>query len=212
MCALLLMCVAAGCGAVGILRLEGTLVINESSVVSAIACLLSLHGAWLAALLSRSGALKPKVPRVGGVDLPEVHMPEEEVERLTLNVSLASPGTNQLVAIRYPGLCTGGGYEADYAAACDTIRAIRSEYALLHDFRQLSYVDPWALLKDAISIARAAKIAKVGFVFADFGGRTNAVIRWTIASFCPVKPARVFCDAQAARAWCLEPERTSRSE
>ena len=66
MCSLLLLCVAAGCGTVGFLKFEETAVIGASSIISSIACLLALHGAWLATLLSRSGLLKPKVTLATG--------------------------------------------------------------------------------------------------------------------------------------------------
>jgi len=115
-------------------------------------------------------------------------------------------GFNQLVAIRYPGVCLGSDYEKDYSAACAALQGTQGEFALLHDFRLLMTIDPWTLLKDAIAIVRTAKVCKVGFVFRDVGPIKNALFRRTVTTFCPVQPARVFLEPDVARAWCLTPE------
>ena len=225
LCALLLNCVAAGCGTVGALRLEETSLLHPSPVVSLVACVLALHGAWLALLLSRAGALKPKVmshastidpaaplaaapaPPGAAETAPPAAGPTEQPPdvRLTHGVSPAAPGTNQLVELRYPASCFGRAYEEDYGAACVALRAVDGEYALLHDFRLTGAIDPWALLKDAVAIAREARLSRVGFVLADFGPWQNALIRRTLVTFCPAQPARVFLDPDAARAWALTP-------
>lgn len=60
-CALVLGCVATGCGYAVVLHLRESSVVSPTLMLSVIAFLLALHGAWLTLVLSRSASFKAKV-------------------------------------------------------------------------------------------------------------------------------------------------------
>ena len=109
----------------------------------------------------------------------------------------------RLVIITYPEVCNGETFDADYEQACDACRQQPLPFALLHDLRAVSFVevDRKALMKSANDVANLGQVARVAFVLASSPFWTN-VISGLVSTFSPVKPACVFADVAAARAWC----------
>ena len=126
--------------------------------------------------------------------------------RRTSDLVVEMSENDAVISLRWPRDCSTERFKVTYAAASKQLAVAARAFTLVHDLSRCRLLTiPWELVVgDASDIAKKGMVQRVCFIL-----RVNRFLRRSLApalnAFSPVKPARVFSDAETADAWARTP-------